>query len=254
MKDLKTLAIEAALRQDWDIAIKINKNLLKEGPNDIETLNRLAFALMEKGDLIGAKKGYKKILGLDHFNPIALKNLNKLANIRSRTFKKKLKSDIANLFSQKKTSLPSLFLEEIGKTKVVKLKNLAELHIISQLKPGDEVVLSIKRRGISILDKNNTYLGALPDDLAHRLIQFMKHDNQYQAFVKSVDKNYLTIFIKEIERGSRFKNQPSFTNAPLTYLTSVRDEVFEDQEKPLVKSLEEEGEEELEEVEEEENQ
>lgn len=235
MKDLETLAIEAALRQDWNTAIKINEELLKTNPNDIETLNRLAFALMGRGDLEKAKKHYIKILKLDHFNPIASKNLNKLGSIRPRAFKKRLKMNA----NSQPTNLINLFLEEIGKTKIAKLKNIAEGHIISQLKPGDEVVLSIKRRSIFILDKNKTYLGALPDDLSHRLIQFMKYGNKYQAFVKSVEKNDVVIFIKEVERASRFKNQPSFSNTSLTYLTSVRDEIFEDQEKPQVATLEE---------------
>lgn len=245
MKDLETLAIEAALRQDWETAIKVNEELLKTTPHDIETLNRLAFALMEKGDLEKAKKHYQKILRLDHFNPIALKNLNKLDNIRPRAFKKRLKT-----IGSQPTNLANLFLEEIGKTKVTKLKNIAEGHIISQLKSGDEVILSTKRRSVFILDKNKTYLGALPDDLSHRLIQFMKYGNKYQVFVKSVEKNCLTVFIKEVERASRFRNQPSFSNAPLTYLASVREEVFDNQEKPQVATFEELEEEEEEEEEE----
>lgn len=245
MKDLKTLAIEAALRQDWNTAVKINEELLKTTPNDIETLNRLAFALMGKGELERAKKYYQKILRLDHFNPIALKNLSKLDIIRPRAFKKRLKT-----LDHEPANLVNLFLEEIGKTKVVKLKNIAEGHIISQLKSGDEVVLSIKRRSVFILDTNKTYLGALPDDLSHRLIQFMKYGNKYQAFVKSVEKNCLTVFLKEIERAGRFRNQPSFTNTPLIYLASVREDVLNHEEKPKVatfEELEEEGEEEEEE-------
>lgn len=236
MQDLKNQAIESALRGNWSEAINLNEDILKENPNDIEALNRLAFALMEKGELKKARITYEKLLKLDNFNPIALKNLNKLGNIKKRSLKK------GGEAPNHPIDLANLFLEEIGKTKVVKLKNPAELHILSALKPGDQVELSIKRRGIMVLDKNDTYLGALPDDLAHRLIQFMKYGNKYEAFVKSSDKNYLVVFIKELERAHRFKNQASFSSTPLTYLTSVRDEIFEDQEKPQVTSLEDEEE------------
>lgn len=234
MKDVKSLAIEAALRGDWSSAIELNQDLLKETPEDIEALNRLAFAQMEKGDLKKAKINYERLLSLDHFNPIALKNLNKLGSIKKSSFKN------SNSVQNHPLDLTNLFLEEIGKTKVVKLKNPAELHILSLLKPGDEVELVIKRRGIMVLGRNEAYLGALPDDLAHRLIQFMKHGNKYQAFVKSSDKNFLVIFIKEVVRTPRFKNQPSFSSTPLTYLTSVRDEVMDQEEKPQVATLEEE--------------
>lgn len=234
--DLKTQAIETALRGDWNQAISLNEDILKSNPDNIEALSRLAFAQMEKGDFKKARFNYEKLLSLDHFNPIALKNLDKLSNIKRRSFKKGRKE------TNHPIDLANLFLEEIGKTKVVKLKNTAELHILSALKPGDQVELSIKRRGIVVLDKNGTYLGALPDDLAHRLLQFIKYGNQYQAFVKSSDKNFLAIFIKEVERASRFKNQASFSSTPLTYLTSVRDEIFENEEKPQVTPLEEEEE------------
>lgn len=237
MKDLKTLAIEAALKQDWETAIKANQDLLKTNPRDVETLNRIAFAQMEKGDIPKAKTNYQKILHLDPFNPIALRNLNKLLSVRPRAFKKlKAQSVIRETTS---TDLANLFLEEIGKTKITKLKNLAESHIISGFKPGDEVILVVKRRSIFVLDKNNTYLGALSDDLTHRLIQFIKYGNKYQAFIKSVEKNSLTIFIKEVERSPKFKNQSSFTNTPFVYLSSVRDEVLENEEKPQMATLEE---------------
>lgn len=243
MQDLKNQAIEAALSGDWNQAISLNEDILKENPDDIEAMSRLAFAQMERGDFKKARTNYEKLLKLDHFNPIALKNLNKLTSIKKRTFKKG--SQIPN----HPINLANLFLEEIGKTKVVKLKNTAELHILSQLNPGDQVELSIKRRGIVVLDKNGNYLGALPDDLAHRLIQFIKHGNKYQAFVKSSDKNFLAIFIKEVERSRRFKNQASFTTVPLTYLTSVRNEILENEGKPQVTPLEEEEETENEEEE-----
>lgn len=232
-KDLKTLAIEAALQNDWATAIKLNQEILSLDPNDVETLSRIAFAFMEKGELEKARKSYHKILSLDHFNPIAVKNLKKLSSLKPRVFRKR-----QNALTSLHANIANLFLEEPGKTKVVKLKNLAESHIISQLRPGDMVTLSLKRRSIFVLDKN-VYLGALPDDVAHRLIRFMKHGNQYEAYVKSVERNQLTILIREVERASRFKNQPSFTNAPLSYLTSVREEALEDQEKPQVLSLEE---------------
>lgn len=236
MKDLKNLAIEAALRQDWETAIKANEDLLKISPEDIEALNRIAFAQMEKGDLAKAKTCYHKILRLDPFNPIALRNLNKLSSVHPRAFKKlKTQTQIREISS---SDFAGLFLEEIGKTKVTKLKNLAEPHIISGFKPGDEVFLAVKRHSIFILDKNNTYLGALPDDLAHRLIQFMKYGNKYHSFIKSAEKNSLAIFIREAQRAPKFKNQPSFTNTPLVYLTSVRDEVLENEGKPEVTSLE----------------
>lgn len=240
MKDPKTLAIEAALRADWDTAIAINEGLIREDPDDIESLNRLAFAKMEKGELPQAQKLYQKILSLDPFNPIAQRNLEKLSNMKEGKNKK------GN--SKQFTNPTNMFLEESGKTKVVKLKNPAELHILAQLRAGDEIVLTVKRRGIVATDTNGIYLGALPDDIAHRLIPMIKYGNKYEAHVKSIDRNTFSIFIKEVERAPRFKNQPSFSSTTPTYLTSVREDVI-DEEKPNVATLEELEEEEEEEEE-----
>ncbi|MBI3366867.1 hypothetical protein HY041_04550, partial [Candidatus Roizmanbacteria bacterium] len=45
MTPSKNQAIQTALLGDWQNATVINKALLNSNPNDIEALNRLAFAL-----------------------------------------------------------------------------------------------------------------------------------------------------------------------------------------------------------------
>ena len=50
----------------------------------------------------------------------------------------------------------------------------------------------------------------MPDDLGKRLIKFMKGGNKYEAFVKSANSQNVTIFIHELKRSSKFKDQPSF--------------------------------------------
>jgi hypothetical protein len=55
-------------------------------------------------------------------------------------------------------------------------------------------------------------LGALPDDIAYRLIRFLKGGNTFEVFVKNVSKNCLMVFIKETARGKKFFSQPTFIN------------------------------------------
>jgi hypothetical protein len=38
----------------------------------------------------------------------------------------------------------------------------------------------------------------LPDDLAHRMLILIQGGNKYEGFVKSVSKNTLFIFLKEL--------------------------------------------------------
>ena len=62
MEDAVSDAISAALAQNWDRAIEINKTILKNNKDDLETLCRLAYAYLQYGEIDKAKKLYKKIL------------------------------------------------------------------------------------------------------------------------------------------------------------------------------------------------
>lgn len=196
---LKNQAIQTALEGNWQEAIIINKSLVHENPEDIEALNRLALAYTIMGKLREAKSTYQKVLILDPLNPIALRNL------------KRLKDKGLNLTGGKlNSSINNKFLEEPGKTKVVELVNIAQPKIVEALRTGQSLELSIKRLKIFALEEQQ-YIGVLPDDIAKRLIKFIKNGCKYEAYVKSANQHKVTIFIKEIKKTSRYKDQPSFT-------------------------------------------
>lgn len=241
MSNLASDAVSAALKTDWDNAVKLNKKLLSVHPNDIETLNRLAYALMEKVDLTEAKKLYQKVLRLDPGNPIAERNLKKiqaLSQKRPRQLKALRVKKTLNSDGNSQDDISNIFLEEPGKTKITKLKNLAEPHILSILRPADAVTLSIKRHSIFAKSKSGIYIGALPDDIAHRLILFINGGSEYLANVLAVDKNSVAILIKEVKKGNRFKNSPSFLSGTTPYYTFVREDAIKEERRPDVTTLE----------------
>lgn len=203
---LKTQAIQTALVGDWNLAISLNQELLKTNPNDIEALNRLAFALSVLGRVKEAKSIYQKVLSLDTLNPIALRGLKRLYG----TSQVKHANSNNNICQPTLKQLSNLFLEETGKTKVIELINIAEPKIIAILRTGEFVNLCIKRLKIFVLRKENQYIGMLPDNIGKRLIKLLKGGNCYEAYIKAVENNHVTIFIKETKRSQRFKNQPSF--------------------------------------------
>lgn len=197
----KNLAIQTALRGDWQNATSINRAILNVNPNDIETLNRLAFAFTVLGKIKDAKTAYKKVLEIDALNPIALRSLKRLADTQSYG------KNVRNLLI---THVRNTFLEETGKTKIIELVNIAQPRIIASLMIGEPLRISIKRLKIFIQDVEKQYIGVLPDDMGKRLIKFIKGGNRYETFVRSADKHRVVVFVKEIKRVSRFKNQPSF--------------------------------------------
>lgn len=209
MSPLKSQAIQTALTGDWNAAVNLNRLLLEENPDDIDTLNRLAFAFSSLGNIKEAKNIYQKVLQLDTQNPIALRNLKRLTG-------SPIKKSTGNGFS---ISMNNIFIEEPGKTKIVELINIAESKLLSQLRSGEILLLSVKRSKIFVLDSQKQYIGMLPDDLSRRLIKFINGGNKYEAFVKTVNNHKMTVFIKEIKRAVRFKNQPSFASGEKTKLT-----------------------------------
>jgi len=197
MLTLKNQAIQTALVGDWQRAIDLNQLILQEDPEDIDTLNRLAFALLSSGNPKDAKTLYEKVLSLDMQNPIAIRNLKRLHEVNTK------RTNIV---------INNLFIEEPGKTKVMDLINIADKKIITHLRSGEKLDLRIKRSKIFAYDLENQFIGMLPDDTCQRLIKFMDAGNQYEAYVRTVDSNKVSIFIRETKRVKKFKNQPSFVS------------------------------------------
>lgn len=196
----KNQAIDTALKGDWEKAIELNENLLSENPEDVEALNRSGLAYTILGQSEKARKAYQKVLEIDPLNSIALKNIKKFSK------DSKMPAD-ANF------RVNNTFLEETGKTKVIDLVNIAQPEIIANLRIGQAVELTVKRLKIFITNSEKHYLGVLPDDIGKRLIKFISGGNKYEAFVRSSNHSTVTIFIREVKRSGRFKDQPSFLTA-----------------------------------------
>ncbi|HWY78995.1 MAG TPA: tetratricopeptide repeat protein [Candidatus Sulfotelmatobacter sp.] len=197
MPILKNQAIQAALAGDWQRAIDLNQLVLQEDPEDIDTLNRLAFAFLSSGNPKDAKSLYEKVLSLDMQNPIAIRNLKRLHDVNT-----KRTNIIINNF----------FIEEPGKTKVIDLLNIADKKVITHLRSGEKLDLRIKRNKIFIYDLDNQFIGMLPDDICQRLIKFMSEGNEYEAYVRTINSNKVSIFVRETKRTKKFKDQPSFVS------------------------------------------
>lgn len=205
MIPLKTQAIQIALNGNWTEAAHLNIEILKENPNDTDALNRLAFALLALGNKKEAKETYERVLAIDPLNAIAQRGLKRVSSSSSPTI-------------MPTHLLSNMFLEESGKTKIVSLLNTAPASQLRNLQVGQTVVLNKKRMKMFVQDAKKGYIGVLPDDLAKRLIKFMDGGNCYAAYVKSANDHGVMIFIKEVKRAAKFKNQPSFLFGDKTHL------------------------------------
>lgn len=210
-------AISEALDGNWKEAIRINTLLLKLDKANVDALNRLGFAYLKIGQLTQAKRTFQKVLVVDKYNQIAQKNIKKLVTVK--------KKDVIRSVGQNVS--PLHFLEEPGKTKIVSCVHLTQTTVLSALYPGQEVRLKAKNHCIEIRDEKDAYLAALPDDLSFKLLKLIKAGNIYQAVIKGIEKNFLSVMLREVSRGKRFLHQPSFvasqTYVPFTHAEGVVD-------------------------------
>lgn len=225
-----TNAIQAALDQNWKEAIKINTALLKENEDHIDVLNRLGYAYLQHGNTSLAKKYFQKVLSIDQYNQIAVKNIKKLQSGKPQQL-----SGVVSKMS------PLLFLEDPGKTKIIQCVNTAPDKILTHLMCGQEVFLKPKKYIVEVRDANDTYLAALPDDMSFKLIKYLEAGNTYHTIVKSVVKHVLTIFVRELKRGKKFAHQPSFISTT-SYVPFSRGEAQDGESKPDMTATGEESE------------
>jgi tetratricopeptide (TPR) repeat protein len=197
--ELAQKAVSCALNGKWDEAVKVNKQILKHDPEDVDALNRLARAWAELGDLTKAKKIAQKVLKIDPFNTIAAKSLKKWKGLKKGEAK------------ATKPSSANAFLEEPGKTKIVTLVHLGDQKkVLAKLNAGNEVKFKPHAHRISVTTKDGDYIGRLPDDLSSRLRKPIQHGNEYQVLIKSSSPQEIKIFIRETKRAKALANTPSF--------------------------------------------
>ena len=213
--NLIQLAIDAALDSRWEEALKLNKQIIKVDPQNVDALNRQARVHMEMGKFNLAKKYYSEALKIDPYNPIAIKNLKILKSFKGNGDSGLIHNGISKLSA-------SLFLQEPGKTKIVNLLKVAEPQKLSKAFCGMKVNMIIKNRKITITDEFDNYLGVMPDDINYHLLKLLKGGNKYDLFIKAIKVNGLAVLIKETYRSKKFKNQPSFLeNSNTTLATEI---------------------------------
>ena len=207
-RKLAQKAISAALKANWEEAVRLNKLILKQDSKDVDALNRLARAHVELGEIGKAKKIAQKTLKIDPFNTIAAKSLQKWRKLR-----KGEKTGKATLSA-------GAFLEEPGKTKMVSLLHLGDSKkVLVKLDAGDEVRFKSGSHRVSVYTLDGKYIGRLPDDLSARLRKLIRRGNEYQVLIKSSEPQEVKVFIRETKRAKKFADTPSFSTEKIDYIS-----------------------------------
>lgn len=228
MNVLAQQAILSALSCDWEKAVSINERIIKENPNDVDALNRLARAQAELGKFKKARETAQKAIKIDPFNTIALKSLSKWKNLQKGS---SYRSSPTNAH---------IFLEEPGKTKIISLMHLGSAKILANLDAGDEVSLNTHSHRVSVATSDGKYVGRLPDNLSVRLKKLISLGYLYQTFIKSITCSEVKVFIREVERSPKLEDVPSFSGEKIDYISFTPPELVHKKEEINVSSDEEE--------------
>ena len=188
--DLTRQAVALAMDSRWAEAAEVNRSILDDFPNDLETCNRLGKALSELGRNGEARKAFERALSLSPNNPIAKKNLDRLS---------KLGDEVRSAGAPAVRSRRA-FIEESGKSGVTSLINLAPAERLLELAPGHPLELDVAGGALKVSSQSGEYLGQVEPRLAARLVRLTRGGNRYEAIVTGVEERSLSVFIRETFR------------------------------------------------------
>ncbi|OGM77158.1 hypothetical protein A2188_03315 [Candidatus Woesebacteria bacterium RIFOXYA1_FULL_43_9] len=180
--NLPGLAIDFALEANWCAAIKTNRTILRQNPQDIDALTRLTRAFLETGNLRQAKKALKTALEIDPANPIAKRLTQKMKAPFQPTDRKATICDTAFI---DKGPLTHTYRVVINKN-TVEAKNIL---------PGEYLILNLQGFCISILSSKGKFLGRLNGYTSQMIKKQIGKKTPPDAVVKSLDENIMEIVL-----------------------------------------------------------
>ena len=210
---LEQRSIDAAVNGEWATAIRLNKEIISESPEDLTAHMRLGFAYLQSNKLRLSKKEFQIVLKLQPKNNIAEEHLEKV-NILSS--KKKIRHESTAQYD------PDVFIEIPGKTRIVHLVNIGKKEDLAGTSIGEKMLLKEKRRKLEVRTQHDEFIGNLPDDISKRLSYFIKNDSDYSTHIKEISLTDVVIFIREIVKGKKVNQYPSFPSNPHVMLSDIQ--------------------------------
>jgi tetratricopeptide (TPR) repeat protein len=191
-------AISLAMKNRWEEAAQLNREILDMFPNEVDAYNRLGKALTELGRYADARDAYGRAVKLDPLNGIATKNLQRLGKLAEGA-----------AAPPPSPVDPRLFIEESGKTTVTLLTDLRG-GAIGKLSAGDQLQLERRGNQAVVCDMTGVEVGRIEPKLEQDLIRLLEMGNQYSVFVTAANDQSVHVIIRETRRAPQMGNRPSF--------------------------------------------
>jgi tetratricopeptide (TPR) repeat protein len=193
-------AISLAMKNRWEEAAQMNREILDGFPNEVDAYNRLGKALTELGRYAEARDAYAHAVKLDPLNGIASKNLQRLGKLAVEGSAAPAPSPVD----------PRLFIEESGKTTVTQLTDVRRSEAMAKLSAGDQLQLARRGNQLVVADSAGNDIGRIEPKLEQDLIRLLDLGNQYSIFVTAANEQTVHAIIRETHRSVAMGNRPSF--------------------------------------------
>ncbi len=217
-------AQQLAANGEWEEAVELNREILEGEPRDVAALNRLGKALSELRRFREAYDAYSQALEMDPANQIARRNLQRLEPLKD--LKDQGDDGGAGAASGRRTQArQSMFIEEIGKTRLTELQDAASNETLAQMTSGDLVELKVEGPQIVVYSEDGLRLGQLEPRLAQRLITLIEGGNRYGAAITAVEPGMVRVIVRELYQDPSQAGRLSFPveARPLAPRPYVRD-------------------------------
>ena len=194
-------AVAAALDADWPRALDLNTKILEAAPDDIEARTRLGRAQIEQGKLEEAKASFAEVLKAEPYNSIAIRGTQRVTQL--------LEHKAKAVLTKSKTQ-PRLFIEDMGKTGILRLINPAPAYILARYSAGAECQLKEQEGLVAVHASDGELLGFLEPKVGRRLLDLIRTGNQYVAAMVSNDQANARVAIREVFQSAENASRISF--------------------------------------------
>jgi hypothetical protein len=194
-------AVAAALDADWPRAVELNTKILEAAPDDIEARTRLGRAQIEQGKLEEARVSFAEVLKAEPYNSIAIRGTQRVTQLLEHKSKAVL---------TKTKTQPRLFIEDMGKTGILRLINPAPAYILARYSAGAECQLKEQEGLLAVHASDGELLGFLEPKVGRRLIDLIRTGNQYVAAMVSNDQANARVAIREVFQSAENASRISF--------------------------------------------
>lgn len=209
-----------AAEGDWSEAVDVNRQIIERAPKDADAYNRLGKALFELRRYRSAYEAYQKAIEIDPANVIAQRNVSRIEPLKDT-------EEDGVVGTRPRSIRPGIFIEEVGKTYVDDLVNVAESSVLTELSSGDQLTLQVQSDEVLAFDQAGQYIGQLEPRLARRIIELISLGNEYEVYVTSSTGGSARVIVRETFRHPDMGTRLSFPRQgkvaiPRAYLRDTR--------------------------------